>query len=63
MATRSSIPPWKVHGQRSLAGYSPWGCRQSALTLHLDTCGIYGHQNESTGNVKMFQIVSGLKES
>ena len=21
--------PWEVHGQRSLAGYSPWGCKES----------------------------------
>ena len=27
MATYSSILPGKSHGQRSLAGYSPWGCR------------------------------------
>ena len=25
MATHSSILAWKMHGQRSLAGYSPWG--------------------------------------
>ena len=25
MATHSSILAWKSHGQRSLAGYSPWG--------------------------------------
>ena len=24
MATQSSILAWKSHGQRSLAGYSPW---------------------------------------
>ena len=27
MATHSSILAWKIHGQRSLAGYSPWRCR------------------------------------
>ena len=27
MATHSSILAWVIHGQRSLAGYSPWGCR------------------------------------
>ena len=27
MATHSSILVWKIHGQRSLAGYSLWGCR------------------------------------
>ena len=24
----------KSHGQRSLAGYSPWGCKQSDTTEH-----------------------------
>ena len=24
------------HGQRSLAGYSPWGCKESGMTKH--TC-------------------------
>ena len=27
MATHFSIFAWKIHGQRSLAGYSPWGHR------------------------------------
>ena len=25
MTTHSSVLAWKSHGQRSLAGYSPWG--------------------------------------
>ena len=25
MATHSSILAWRIHGQRSLVGYSPWG--------------------------------------
>ena len=28
MATHSSILPGKFHGQRSLGGYSPWGCKR-----------------------------------
>ena len=32
MATCSSIIAWKFHGQRSLAGYSPWGCKESDTT-------------------------------
>ena len=28
MATHSSILAGKSHGQRSLAGYSPWGCKR-----------------------------------
>ena len=32
MATHSSILPGKFHGQRSLAGYSPWGHKESDTT-------------------------------
>ena len=32
MATRSSILAWRIHGQRSLAGYSPWSCHESDMT-------------------------------
>ena len=32
MATHSSILPGKYHGQRSLVGYSPWGCKESDMT-------------------------------
>ena len=27
MAAHSSILAWRIHGQRSLAGYSPWSLR------------------------------------
>ena len=26
--------PGKFHGQRSLVGYSPWGCKESDVTEH-----------------------------
>ena len=26
------------HGQRSLAGYCPWGCKESDTTERLSTC-------------------------
>ena len=32
MATHSSILAWKIQGQRSLVGYSPWGRRESHMT-------------------------------
>ena len=38
MAVHSSTLAWKIHGQRSLIGYSPWGCKESDTTerlLHL----------------------------
>ena len=35
MATHSSILPWEFYGQRSLAGYSPWGHKESDTTERL----------------------------
>ena len=32
LATHSSILAWRIYGQRSLAGYSPWGCTESDMT-------------------------------
>ena len=29
MANHSSILVWRIHGQRNLAGYSPWGHKES----------------------------------
>ena len=36
VATGSSILAWEILGQRSLAGYSPWGHRESDTTERLD---------------------------
>ena len=32
MATHSSVLASQSHGQRSLVGYSPWGCKESDMT-------------------------------
>ena len=32
MATHSSILAWRIHRQRSLVGYSPWGHKESDTT-------------------------------
>ena len=37
MATHSSILPRKSHGQRSLVGYSPWGCKELDTTENKHT--------------------------
>ena len=34
MATHSSILAWRILGQRNLAGYRPWGCKESDTTEH-----------------------------
>ena len=31
------ILAWKIHGQRILAGYSSWGCKESDMTEHACT--------------------------
>ena len=39
--------PGKFHGQRSLVGYGPWGCKESDTTERLrhSVCqGLHGHQ-------------------
>ena len=35
MATHSSILDWRIHGQRRLASYSPWGHKESDTTERL----------------------------
>ena len=39
MATLSNILAWRMNrnGQRSLAGCSPWGCKESDVTERLRT--------------------------
>ena len=32
IATHSSSLPWKAHGQKNLAGYSPWGFKELDTT-------------------------------
>ena len=36
MATHSIFLPEKLHGHRSLAGYSPWGCKESVTAEHME---------------------------
>ena len=31
MATHCSILAWRIHGQKSLVGYSPCGCKESNM--------------------------------
>ena len=44
MATHSSTLAWKIHGRRSLVGYSPWGRKESDMTerLHLGPNSLQG---------------------
>ena len=41
MATHSNIHAWtESHGQKSLVGYSPWGCKESDTTEQLTLIGV-----------------------
>ena len=35
MATHSSVLAWRIHGQMSLLGYSPWGLKELDTTEQL----------------------------
>ena len=35
MAIHKRFLPGEFHGQRSVAGYSPWGCKESDMTEQL----------------------------
>ena len=37
MAVTPVFLPGEFHGQRSLEGYSPWGCKESDTTEQLST--------------------------
>ena len=37
IATHSSIFTWRIHGQKSLVGYSPWACKDLDTTKWLST--------------------------
>ena len=41
--------PGEPHGQRSLAGYSPWGCKESDRTERLSTAHMYVRKVLSLG--------------
>ena len=49
MATHSSILAWRIHGGRSLVGYSPWGHKESDTTERLHSL---------THTVKGFGVVN-----
>ena len=38
MATHSNILAWRIPGQRSLVGHSPWGHKESDTTERLILC-------------------------
>ena len=48
--------PWKSQGQRSLVGYSPWGCKESDTTEQLHFHFQRGDNDTSNGVSNFFNI-------
>ena len=44
MATHSSILAWRIHGQRSLEGFIPWGRKEPDMTKQLSKA--YTHKRK-----------------
>ena len=53
------ILPQKSHGQRSLVGCSPWGCKESDTTKQLST---HGHTHTHTHSIKKYCHCRFLQE-
>ena len=49
MATYSNNLAWRIYQQRSLAGYSPWGHKESDMTKHLSIL-LYQVKGDNTGS-------------
>ena len=45
------------HGQRSLAGYSPWGCKESDMTEWLSTQAPPNWLNQKPKHAVIFQVI------
>ena len=65
MATHSSVLAGKIHGQRALVGYNPWGHEELDTTeqlsmqvyLPIASCKIIGHHRTSQ---TVCQMILGL---
>ena len=53
--------PWQSHGQRSLEGYSLWGCKESVMTEQLSMRACLHHKALLTG--KIFDSDCALKNN
>ena len=59
MAVHSSILAWEIHGQRTLAGYSPWGLKESDMTERLKHTDTHIHTQTHT-HTPVLVVQAGL---
>ena len=48
MTTHSRFLAWRIHGQRTVAGYSPWGHKEADTTEQL-SLSLYTHERQRLG--------------
>ena len=60
MATHSSILAWEIHGQKSLVGYSQWGCKESDVTERVHTH-THTHTHSSANSIMLKIELNNLK--
>ena len=53
--------PGKFHGQRSLVGYSPWGCKESDTTEQLHFTSFLRIEANERGRILLLRLRSSLK--
>ena len=58
MATHASILFWKIPWTESLAGYSPWGCKESDTTERISLSLQFQVQNKIVRKVQKFPMCS-----
>ena len=63
MAIHSVFLPGESHGQRSLEGHSPWGCKESDMTEHSTQIHSYTRQHLKTKNYLAQNINKAMSRS
>ena len=58
MATYSSILAWRIPGERSLTGCSPWGYKESNMTEQLTLSFLQRHKGLGSGHGRGHQFSS-----
>ena len=62
MATHSSTLVWKIHGRRSLVGYSPWGRKESDTTERLHFHFSLYCIGEGNGNPRQYSCLENPRD-
>ena len=62
MAPHSSTLAWKIHGQRSLLSYSPWGREESDTTERLHFQFSLACIGEGNGNPLQFSCLENPRD-